>query len=103
MTISTTQALLTLICPPSLERIITDWLLEQEDIAGFTTLHVHGHGSNPETLNLIEQVEGRKKQTMFLILLPQEASDQLLTRLRDDYKGAKIHYWLQPVLSGGPL
>jgi len=103
MTIPTTQVLLTLICPPSLERTITDWLLEQEDIVGFTTLHVHGHGSNPETFNLIEQVEGRKKQIMFQIKMPFERTEVAINDLKQDFNGAKIHYWFVPVIATGNL
>lgn len=98
-----TQALLTLICSPSLERPITDWLLNDDLVEGFTSLFVYGHGSHPHSLTLIEQVEGRKKQTMFQIHLSSNASEQLMERLRNDFGGAKIHYWLQPVVSGGPL
>lgn len=98
-----TPTLLTLICSPSLERPITDWLLDDDLVQGFTSLLVYGHGSHPNTLTLIEQVEGRKKQTMFQIHLPPNASEQLIDRLRNDFRGAKIYYWLHPVISGGPL
>ncbi len=103
MTIPTTQALLTLICPPSLERIITDWLLEQEDLTGFTSMQANGHGSDPESLNLIEQVQGSKKQIMFQIHMTSERAEVAINDLKQDLKGAKIHYWLVPVIDAGKL
>ena len=69
------RVLLTIICPPSLERPITDWLLEQDVISGFTSIA----GTTvmvvfPDSLTLIEQVEGRKKQFMFQIHIPSDHS-----------------------------
>ena len=98
-----TQSLLTLICPPSLEQTINDWLLEREDISGFTSMTVYGHGSNPQTLSLIEQVEGRKKQIMFQVQLSAERADTVINDLKQDFKGTRIHYWLVPVIQAGAL
>ena len=98
-----TQVLLSLTCPPSLERTITDWLLEQEDLTGFTSMHANGHGSDPESLNLIEQVQGSKKQIMFQIHMTSERAKKVITDLKQDLKDANIHYWLIPVLESGNL
>ncbi len=103
MTINTTQALLTLICTPSLERTITDWLLEQEDLTGFTSIKINGHGSDPNSLSLIEQVQGSRKQVMFQIQITQERAKKVIIDLKQDLKGAKIHYWLLPILEAGNL
>lgn len=97
------QSLLTIICPPSLERPVTDWLLEQEAISGFTSLQVHGHGSDPLALSLIEQVEGRKKQIMFQVHLSSEIAENVINALKQNFKGADIHYWLVPVTATGNL
>ncbi len=97
------QSLLTLICPPSLERPITDWLLEQEVVSGFTSLKVYGHGSDPLTLNLVEQVEGRKKQIMFQLHLTPEIVDVVINDLKHDFKGTDIHYWSTPIITSGNL
>lgn len=98
-----TQVLLTLITSPSLESTITDWLLEQENIAAFTTVQAHGHGNDPESLSLIEQVEGRKKQIMFNIHLDLDLANSTVKDLKRDFKGAKVHYWLAPILDSGKL
>jgi len=97
------QSLLTLICPPSLERPVTDWLLEQEAISGFTSIQVHGHGSDPHRLSLIEQVEGRKKQIMFQVHLSSEITEDVINALKQNFKGIGIHYWLVPVTTAGSL
>jgi hypothetical protein len=96
-------SLLTIICPPSLERPITDWLLEQEMITGFTSLEVHGHGSRPESLSLIEQVEGRKKQTMFQIHMGSDIETIVIDNLKRDFNGTDIHYWTTPIIATGNL
>ena len=103
MTILTTQALLTLICTPSLERTVTDWLLEQEDFAGFSSMEVNGHGSDPESLNLIEQVRGSRKQIMFQVHMTSKRAEVAINDLKRELKDAKIHYWLVPVIDSGQL
>lgn len=97
------QSLLTLIFPPSLERPVTDWLLEREDVFGFTSMQNYGHGSEPATFSLIEQVEGRKKQIMFQIHVASEIAEVVINDLKQDFKGVKIHYWLVPVITSGNL
>ncbi|RKZ47954.1 MAG: DUF3240 domain-containing protein [Gammaproteobacteria bacterium] len=97
------QSLLTLICPPSLERPISTWLLEHEKISGFTTKQAYGHGSKPDTLDLIEQVEGRKKQIVFQIHVTSEIAEVIINDLKKDFKGTDIHYWLVPVIAAGQL
>jgi hypothetical protein len=97
------QSLLTLVCPPSLERPITNWLFEQDMISGFTSMPAYGHGSDPATLSLTEQVEGRKKQTLFQIIISPEISEEVINLLKKDFKGTEIHYWLSPITSSGSL
>ena len=97
------RVLLTVICPPSLERPITDWLLEQDVISGFTSSQVHGHGSEPDSLTLIEQVEGRKRQFMFQIHIPSDFQDVVIENLKQHFKGTKIHFWVVPLITSGRL
>ncbi len=96
-------SLCTVIASPSLERPITDWLLEQEIISGFTSLEVHGHGSKPESLSLIEQVEGRKKQIMFQIHMTSDIESVFINNLKQNFNDADIHYWIVPILAAGSL
>jgi len=97
------QTLLTLICPPSLERPVSNWLLEHENVSGFTSTQAYGHGSDPDTLNLIEQVEGRKKQILFQMHLTLEMVNIVINDLKQDFKGTDIHYWSTPIITTGNL
>lgn len=97
------QILLTLICPPSLERPVTDWLLEQENISGFTSMQAYGHGSNPSSLTLIEQVEGRKKHIKFEVHISVDFQDVIIKDLEENFKGTKIHFWIVPLIMAGRL
>lgn len=97
------QSLLTIICPPSLERPLTDWLLEQETVSGFTSMQVSGHGSEPHTLTLIEQVEGRKKQIMFQSHMPSETAEAVINALKQDFTGTDVHYWIVPLTLTGNI
>ncbi len=97
------RVLLTIICPPSLERPITDWLLEQDVISGFTSSQVYGHGSEPDSLSLIEQVEGRKKQFMFQLHISSDLQDTVIKDLKQTFNKTKIHFWVVPLLTSGRL
>jgi hypothetical protein len=97
------QTLLILVCPPSIERTVVDCLLEQPDIADFTSSEVYGHGSDPQKLNLIEQVEGRKKQIKFQVYTELEYAHATIQRLKEDLKGTDINYWLVPIIETGCL
>ena len=97
------RVLLTLISPPSLERPITDWLLEQDVISGFTSSQAYGHGSEPDSLTLIEQVEGRKKQFMFQIHIPSDFQDVVIEDLKQNFKETKKHFLVVPLVTSGRL
>ena len=93
--------LLTLIVPPSLEEPLVDWLLEFEPEYGFSSFPVNGHSSRQEGLTLAEQVGGRKKHIRFELHLPETATTGLVERLKADFAGAGLHYWVTPVLTHG--
>lgn len=97
------KLLLTLICSPALEQTIIDWLLTQDSMPGFTSLCVYGHGSDPHTLSLVERVEGRKKKIMFQVHLEEQHARQIVNKLKQEFGGTKIHYWLQPLVEAGKL
>ncbi len=97
------QSLVTLICSPSLERPITDWLLEHENSSGFTSIQAYGHGSDPATFTLIEQVEGRKEQIIFQIHIASKQENDFIKDLKENFKGTNIHYWIVPLTAAGNL
>lgn len=93
--------LLTLIAPPSLEETLVDWLLEYESEYGFSSFPVNGHSSRHAGLTLAEQVSGRKRQVRFELHLPAAEISGLTERLKRDFAGVGLHYWVLPVLEHG--
>ncbi len=94
---------LNLIAPPEVAEALAEWLLEREDVPGFTSMPVSGHGSSEHSMTLAEQVAGRSRRVLFLIQLPQETARAILDDLGLVFRGAGLHYWLLPVIEGGRL
>jgi hypothetical protein len=97
------QTLLTIISSTSLERPLIDWFLQKEEALGFTSVSTYGHGSEPDSLTLIEQVEGRKKQIMLQIQMPLAKANIIIHDLKIDFNKAEIHYWLVPIIQAGKI
>lgn len=97
----TGTTLLTLIAPPSLEEPLVDWLLQFESRYGFSSYSVNGHSSRHEGLSLAEQVSGRKRQIRFEMHLPEGEWEPLIERLKRDFPGTGLHYWVSPILELG--
>lgn len=95
--------LLTLVAPPGHEELLVDWLLQYEHPSGFGTFPISGYSSNPESLTLIEQVTGRKRQVRFDLQLAASDLGVLLERLKTDFAGSAIRYWVTPVIETGSL
>ncbi|HYE37289.1 DUF3240 family protein [Methylocaldum sp.] len=95
--------LLTLIAPPSLEEPLVDWLLQYEHPSGFSSFPINGHSSRPESLTLVEQVTGRKRQIQFEVRLAGPDLNELLDRLKKDFAESAMRYWVSPVVDGGRL
>lgn len=93
--------LITLIADPGLEEPLIDWLLRHEDRFGFTSSPLYGHSSQTKGLNLAEQVAGRKRQLRFQLCVDGETRDRLIDRLKLDFAGSGIHYWVLPVMAEG--
>jgi hypothetical protein len=97
------DCLLTLIVSPQIEDALAEWLLERDDVPGFSSTPVSGHGSSEQSMTLAEQVAGRSRRVMFFMHLPRAIAEQLLAGLRNDFQGSGLHYWLVPVLDFGHL
>jgi Protein of unknown function (DUF3240) len=94
---------LNLIAPPEVAEALAEWLLEREDVPGFTSSPVSGHGSSERSMTLAEQVAGRSRRVLFLIQVPRETARAILDDLGQAFRGAGLHYWLLPVIEGGHL
>ena len=97
------QCLLVLIVTPAIENAMVDWLLERDDIPGFTSTPINGHGASTHSLTPAEQVAGRQRQIMFQLHLPTDSAHTLVDAIRDAFSGSGMHYWLTPVLASGHL
>ncbi len=95
--------LLHLIVPTALEDALAEWLLERDDVPGFSSLPIAGHGSSEHSMTLAEQVAGRSRRVLFLVELPQPVAEQVLVDLRGAFAGTGLHWWLLPVLATGRL
>lgn len=97
------ECLLVLIVTPQIENAMVDWLLDRDDVAGFTGITASGHGASVHSLSVAEQVAGRQRQVMFQLHLPQSVAEALIEAVRADFGGSGIHYWLMPLLASGHL
>lgn len=97
------QHILVLIISPSIENAMVDWLLDRDDIQGFTSLPIYGHGAPQYSLSPAEQVAGRKKEVMFQIHLTEQSAREIVNAVQQSFKGAGIHYWLTPMIMSGHI
>lgn len=94
---------LNLISPPDLAEPLAEWLLERDDVPGFTSVPVSGHGSSERSMTLAEQVAGRSRKVLFFSYLPAATVDRLLLGLSESFPGSGLHYWVTAVHAAGHL
>jgi hypothetical protein len=97
------EYLLTLNVPPSLEESMVDCLLLLESAHGFSSFPVNAHHHENKGLSLAEQVSGRQKKIRFQMPVNAEGLAVLLTRLKQDFAGTGIQYWVLPVIERGEI
>jgi len=93
--------LLTINAPPTLEDAVVDCLLTVENAHGFSSFPINTHDRLHIGLSLAEQVSGRQKKICFQIYVHKANIAGLLTRLRDEFSGSGIHYWVTRVIEHG--
>lgn len=96
------RSLLVLNLNPSLEDDLVDYLLGLDEVEGFTSFPVRGHGRHGEAMSTAEQVSGRRKRVQFELLLDEAAVETVLAGLRDAV-GTDLYWWCQPVSASGHL
>ena len=97
------QCLLVLIVSPSIESTLVDWLLDHDDIPGFTSVPISGHGASAHSLTAAEQVAGRQRQVMFQMHLEESVARSVIAEAHTLFRGSGLHYWLTPVLAAGHM
>lgn len=94
---------LTLLCAPELEERVLDTLLLAPELTIFTSTPAAVHGLSHERLDDTEQVLGRAFATQVQALLPATACNALLAIIRREFAGARVRYWVTPVMESGVL
>jgi len=95
--------LVTINVPPSLEEAVVDCLLTMENSQGFSSFPVSAHDHRNQGLSLAEQVSGRQRKIRFQMYVDKKIIAALLTRLKTDFSGSGLHYWVVPILEHGEI
>jgi hypothetical protein len=95
--------LVTINVPPSLEEAVVDCLLTFENAQGFSSFPVSAHDHRNQGLSLAEQVSGRQRKIRFQMYVDKKTVAGLLNRLKHDFAGSGLHYWVVPILEHGEI
>jgi uncharacterized protein DUF3240 len=95
------EFLINLNVPMDIEEAIVDCLLTFENEHGFSSLRVSAHDHKNEGLSLAEQVTGRQRKIRFQMYIDRKDLDALINKLKTDFSGAGIHYWVMPIIEKG--
>jgi hypothetical protein len=98
---STKEYLVTLNVSLMLEELMTDCLLTFESEHGFSSLGINAHDHRHQNLSLAEQVSGRQKKIRFQMYIDQQDLSLLLDKLKTEFSGSGIQYWVLPVIDTG--
>jgi hypothetical protein len=95
---------LTVIAARSLREELFDYLSEQRDlVSGFTASDGTGHGPAVRLQTSAEQVKGHADEVLVRTILEREDAARLLARLKTAFAGARLVYWIMPVMEFGVI
>jgi hypothetical protein len=95
---------LTLIAARKLRDELFDYLSEQRDlVSGFTASDGAGHGPAVQLQTSAEQVKGHADEVLVRTILERQDAARLLARLKTAFAGARLVYWIMPVLDFGVI
>ena len=95
---------LTVVFPPAVEASLIELLLEQDPpLPGFTTIVAEGHGADFATASTHEQVRGRIKKRLLLMVLPADRIESVIAALRAAIPNPHVTWWVEPVIDFGRL
>ena len=69
----------------------------------FTSVPTSSHGTSHGRLSNVEQVLGRSDAVQVQILVTQEEMNQLLERLREEFRGTGLRYWASALAAEGEI
>ncbi len=94
---------LVLLSPPSVEEKLLDVLLDTVGNEVFTSAATFSHGTAGGHLSNLEQVMGRSASVQVQILATEDEMNDLLRRLRDEFRGTGLRYWASPLALEGEI
>lgn len=94
---------LNLIFSPALEDAITEALMADQGLLGFTLLHAQGHTGDFSRASVREQIRGRVDRRVIWVLLEPVQLEGVLASLRQRIASRDVRWWVEPVLAGGRL
>ena len=94
---------LNLVFSPALESTVTEALMTDPALPGFTLLHAEGHTSDFSRASIREQVRGRVDRRLVWVLIEPGRVDEVLALLRQRIVSRDVRWWVEPVLAGGRL
>ncbi|MBU6260871.1 MAG: DUF3240 family protein [Burkholderiales bacterium] len=94
---------LNLIFPPSLEHAVTEALIDDPSMPGFTLLHAEGHSSDFSHASAGERVRGRVERRLLWVVIERARLEPVLAALRERVASAEVRWWADPVLALGRL
>lgn len=77
---------------------MVDCLLTFESAQGFSSFPVNAHDHRNQGLSVSEQVTGRQRKMRFQMFIDKDHLPELLSKLKADFSGTGLHYWVMPVL-----
>lgn len=95
---NTEQFLVTINISTALEEAMVDCLLTFESAQGFSSFPVNAHDHRNQGLSVSEQVTGRQRKMRFQMFIDRDHLPALLDKLKSDFSGSGLHYWIMPVL-----
>jgi len=95
--------LITINVSPALEEAMVDCLLTFETAQGFSSFPVNAHDHRNQGLSIAEQVTGRQRKMRFQMYIDKDHVSVLLNKIKADFRGTGLHYWIVPVLEHGEI
>ena len=89
--------------PPSLEDAVADCLLGISAGNGFVSFAVNAHDFNLQGMSLAEQVVGCKRKIRMQISVDSDGVAVVLNRLKSEFSGSGLIYWVTPVIGYGRI
>lgn len=95
--------LVTINVSPTLEEAMVDCLLTFETAQGFSSFPINAHDHRNRGLSIAEQVSGRQRKMRFQMYIDADHLPALLNKIKAEFSGTGLHYWVVPVLEHGEI